>query len=282
MKKSFLFFSLIFAILIFLQSVFMPAVLTAQTGSGFRGQSINGATGLFSVPSGRIGWSESDKAGLDLGYRAVINYDAGASHIPAVTLSLFRFMEISAAFDTQPLVYNRNNNDLLLGIKFGIPAGDTSIALGANVQLLNLGGPGNYYAYQPYIAITYAGNFFSMNAETTIVFGKTLYSNGRENNSDIDFGMGFDVILFPDVFDDIVHLIIDFANFSYSDNAWPNQAGKNNPAAYRGILNAGLRIDLSAVSAFNKYKFLIDFIFNDLFDAGSRSFTAGAVFGLNL
>jgi len=282
MKKSFLFISLIFLILIFLQTIFMPSVLTAQAGSGFRGQSINGATGLFTVPSGRIGWSESGNAGLDFGYRAVINYDAGVSHIPAVTLSLFRFIELSAAFDTQPVVDTHKNNDLLLGIKFGIPAGGTSIALGANVQLLNLGGTYNYYAYQPYAAITFAGSFFSMNAETTIVLGKTLYSGGPEIDSNIDFGMGFDVLLFPDVFDQFVHLIIDFANFSYNDNSWPNNAHRHTPTVWRGILNAGLRIDLSAIKILNKYKFLIDMVFNDLFDAGSRSFTAGAVFGLNL
>jgi len=281
MKKSFLFASFVFFAILY-QSIYAPAVLSAQAGAGFRGQSINGSTGLFTVPSGRIGWIGPGKAGLDFGYRAVVNYDAGVTHVPAVTLSLFRFMELSAAFDIQPMVNKNINNDLLLGVKFGIPSEGTSIALGANVQLLNLGGAYNYYAYQPYIAITFAGNFFKMNAETTIVFGKTLYSGGPKIDSNIDFGMGFDVSLFPDVFDDFAHLIIDFANFSYSDNSWPNNAQHHTPAVLRGILNAGLRIDLSAIPVFSKQKFLIDLVFNDLFDAGSRSFVVGVVFGLNL
>ena len=116
-----------------------------------------------------------------------------------------------------------------------------------------------------------------MNAETTLVFGKTLYSGGPENNSNIDFGMGFDLILFPDVFKDILHWIIDFSNFSYSDNAWPNKMLIHSGAIHRGIINSGFRIDLTPV--FKKVKFNIDVVFNDLFDAGGRSFTIGGVFG---
>ncbi|MCL2179714.1 MAG: hypothetical protein FWB83_01170, partial [Treponema sp.] len=95
-----------------------------------------------------------------------------------------------------------------------------------------------------------------------------------------DFGMGFDIILFPDVFGNAVHWIIDFANFSYSDNAWTNNLTHGTGSAWhRGILNTGFRIDLSTIPGMNHFKVLLDLIFNDLFDAGSRSFTVGAVFG---
>jgi hypothetical protein len=254
--------------------------------SGFRGQSMNGSTGLFSIPSGRIGWDTSYFA-LDAGYRAVINNERGIAHIPAITASLFKWMEISAAFDFQPEVLRQTNNDLLLGLKFKIPTGSssgTSIAIGGNTQFINIGNNNfGYTAIQPYAAVTFAGKLFNMNAETTVVFGKTFFTGGHSNNSDIDFGMGFDLILFPDVFGNAVHWIIDFANFSYSDNSWPNSLYRNTSSAmHRGIMNTGFRIDLSVFSALSRYKFLVDFVFNDLFDAGYRSFTTGAVFGFQL
>ena len=268
------------------------ANVTAQTGSPLKGQSMNGSTGLYSIPSGRVGWEETSDFGLDLGYRAVINNDAGTAHIPAVTMSLFKLAEISATFDFQPAVNvnyadeDQKNDDLLLGVKFKFPTNNnnsknTAIALGGNIQIINITNNNySYNAYQPYLAITYNGTFFSMSAETTVVFGKTFYSGGPENNSDIDFGMGFDLILFPDVFKDAVHWIVDFANFSYSDNSWPNHLLQHTgPAWYRGILNSGFRIDLSGFPALGKYKFIVDFVFNDLFDAGGRSFTIGTVLG---
>ncbi|MDR3020459.1 MAG: hypothetical protein LBU66_06100 [Treponema sp.] len=283
MKKLIVFIALVSIILINIPSI------SAQTAGGrsVRGQSMNGATGLFSIPSGHIGWEDAGNVALDVGYRTIINNDAGTAHIPAITLSLLKWVELSAAFDIQPdhhyMGKDENNDDLLFGLKIRLPTANTAIALGGNLQLINIGSENvNYNAYQPYMAITYRGDFFKMPAETTLVFGKTFYSGLPKNNSNIDFGMGFDLILFPDVFGNIVHWIIDFANFSYSDNAWVNSwPYHSGPAWYRGALNTGIRIDLSAIPALNKFKFLIDMVFNDLFDDGGRSFTIGAVFGFS-
>ena len=288
MKKAFVFLCIVSFALIFVS--FASAQVNTNT-AGFRGQSISGATGLFGIPTGRVGWDKEKDFGLDFGYRAIINNNAGVAHIPAITMTLFKTIELSSAFDIQPDIrYNyhpdnkRENNDFLFGLKIKLPTTpSTAVALGGNVQMLNLSNNRyNYNAYQPYVAITYMGNFFKMPAETTIVFGKTFYSGGPSNNSNIDFGMGFDVILFPDVFRNTVHWIIDFANFAYSDNAWPNHSTHHSDAPHRGVMNTGFRLDLSTIPALNKYKFNIDFIFNDLFDAGHRSFTIGAVFGLEI
>jgi len=267
----------------------IPSALAQSTdAAGFRGQSMNGSTGLFSIPTGRVGWDRTKNFGIDFGYRTIINNDMGVAHIPALTMTLFKTVEISAAFDIQPDFNYRNNkenNDLLLGLKIKLPTTPTTpISIGFNYHPINIENEQhNYFAYQPYVAITYKGTFFAMPAETTVVFGKTFYSGGPENNSNIDFGMGFDIILFPDVFKNTVHWIIDFANFGYSDHAWPNNWGGSQTAAvWRGILNTGFRIDISSIPALNKFKFLIDFIFNDLFDSGYRSFTVGAVFGLEI
>jgi hypothetical protein len=167
--------------------------------------------------------------------------------------------------------------------------GNPAVAVGTNIQLINFSDKDSdaynpsdfvYTAFQFYIATSYAGTFFTMPAETTVVVGKTFYA-GIDNNSDIDFGMGFDLILLPNVFQRYIHWIIDFANFDYSDNSWPNELrqGSGSPW-YRGILNTGLRVDLSNIPALRRFKFVVDIVFNDLFDNKNRSFTIGTVFGI--
>ncbi|WP_461245996.1 hypothetical protein [Treponema sp. R6D11] len=287
MKKLISVICFLSILFVFVQSI---GAQDSQTAAGFRGQSMNGTTGLFSIPSGRLGWEKPNTFAMDFGYRAVINNDLGIAHIPALTMSLFGWVEISTAFDFQPKIKywdkSENNNDMLLNLKIRLPTNaSTAIAIGTNFQFINIDNEDDhdYNAYQPYIAITYPGNFFKMPAETTIVFGKTFYSNyPYNNNSNIDFGMGFDIILFPDALKNLLHWVIDFSNFGYSDNAWPNAGFYTTNSVWRGILNTGFRIDLSSIPELSKYKFLIDIIFNDLFDEGSRSFTTGIVFGFSV
>lgn len=285
MNKTIILFCLILFALMCSPFDYAQAAETA----GFRGQSINGSTGLFSIPTGRIGW-EGSVFGMDLGYRAIINNNDGTAHIPAITMSLFRFVELSAAFDFQPKIHahyeNHENNDLILGAKIKLPTNinnpnNPAVVIGGNFQFNNISNNHglDYNAYQPYFAITYSGRFFAMTSETTVVFGKTFYTDRSYNNSDIDFGMGFDLLLFPDVFGNVVHWIIDFANFNYSDNAWLNHGTRGSSSArYRGILNCGFRLDFS----FNKIKLLADIVFVDLFDHVGRSFYIGAVFGFSI
>jgi hypothetical protein len=271
-----------------------------------KGISLNGSTGLYSIPSGRVGWERASDLGVDFGYHAIINND-GAAHIPTLTASLFKWVEVSTAFDIQPDIdyYYSNdkhvseraaakNDDLLFGIKVQLPtnvknSGNPALAVGTNIHLVNLADDDSdahapkdfvYTAFQFYAAASYAGTFFTMPAETTVVVGKTVYA-GHDNNSDIDFGMGFDLVLLPDVFQRYLHWIIDFANFDYSDNSWPNHLAQGSgPPWYRGILNTGFRVDLANIPALNKFKFIVDIIFNDLFDDENRSFSVGAVFGM--
>jgi len=80
MKKS-----VVFTGIILCAMVFIPCI-SAQTG--VRGQSINGSTGLFSIPSGHIGWENEGNLAPDIGYRALINGNNGTAHIPALTISL--------------------------------------------------------------------------------------------------------------------------------------------------------------------------------------------------
>ena len=269
MKRNAVLFFIVFTAL-----VFIPFIGAESP----RGQSLNGSTGLYSIPSGRLGWEGENKAAFDFGYRAIINNDAGITHIPAITAVISEWVEISAAFDFQPDNDGYYCDDLLLGLKVKMPtAKTTAIAVGVNVNILNISDSIRYNSYQPYVAITYPGTIFNMSAETTIVFGKTFYSDGPENNSNIDFGMGFALNLFPDVLGNIVHWVIDFANFGYSDDPWTEGSAIN-----RGVLNTGFRFNLSDIPALSQFKLLIDLAFNDLFDAGYRSFTIGAVMGFSV
>jgi len=259
--------------------IFIVALLITVLGAAglaaqsLKGMSLNGSTGLYSIPTARIGWEQSSDFGLDLGYHAIIT-GGNVANIPKAAVSLFKWVELSAAFDIQPDGYlnSGNTNDFIGGAKIQFPLKKTALALGGNYQALNMGNQFSYYnAGQVYIAVTYSGSFFDMPAETTIVLGKTFKENN--NNWDIDYGMGFDMLLFPKFFDRFIHWVTDFANFSYSLEAF----GAN--AVYRGVLNTGLRIDLGAIPALSKFKFVIDIMMADAFD-NNRAFSTGVVFGI--
>jgi len=252
--------------------------LPAQSRTGM---SLSGATGLYSIPSGRIGWERSGpgRIGLDFGYHTIIA-ENNATHIPKFALSFFNMVELSAAFDFQPenhrslLAHPNNGSDFISGLKVQLPLTRTALALGGNYQLLNMGrGSSQISAWQLYVAATYAGHFFDMPAETTVVIGKTFIEGRR--NSNIDFGMGFDLLLLPRVFDNLVHWITDFANFSYSADAFRANAW------YRGVLNTGVRLNLSTIPAFSRFRFVADIMMVDAFDQ-NRAFSIGMTFGVPL
>ncbi|MDR1058163.1 MAG: hypothetical protein LBL43_01320 [Treponema sp.] len=254
--------------------------LWAQVPS-LKGMSINGTTGLWTIPSARIPWERSSNLGLDLGVHTVIR--SGVSVIPKFALSLFKWVELTGAFDIQP---GTRQSDMILGAKVQIPLQKVALAFGGNYQLHNIGS--NYssstsdFRYhqktnathnsgQFYGAITYAGHFFNMPAETTVVVGKTFIEHNID--SSIDYGMGFDLVIFPKQLNNLIHWITEYSNFSYSTepfraNSWD-----------RGVFNTGFRIDLSRIKGLGKFKFALDVLLVDGFDA-NRSFSAGLVFGL--
>jgi hypothetical protein len=244
---------------------FVTPILNAQT---LKGMSLNGSTGLVSIPTARVSWDAS-YLGLDLGYHTIIKKDI--AHIPAIGISFLKMVEISGAFDIQP---GSNESGFILGGKIQFPIENTALALGGNFQLLNMWNSSlDRMAGQIYLAVTYSGHFFNWPAETTVVLGKTFIKNHPDTN--IDFGMGFDMILFPSVLKNYVHWIMDFANFSYS--AEPTSADHR----VRGVLNTGFRIDLSAVPVFSKINFVVDVLMTDAFDS-NRAFSIGLVLGVPL
>ncbi|MGC9313166.1 MAG: hypothetical protein ACP5IA_10780 [Sediminispirochaetaceae bacterium] len=253
-------------VLVLLLVLIVTVGVSAQT---LKGMSLNGATGLISIPSGRIGWEHSADFGFDLGYHAIIDDDQTA-HIPKVSGSLFKTLELGFAYDSQA---DSDNADMLFSGKFQLPIEKASaIAVGGNIQQLEQGGTSTNIT-QIYLAATYPGDFFTMPAETTFVIGKSFGDNAVDEN--IDFGMGFDLMLLPDVFQGYVHWINDFANFSYSNQAIGAIAGS------RGVFNTGMRIDLGSAEMFRGFKFVIDAILTDALDA-NRAFALGLTFGASL
>jgi len=242
-------------------SIIAPAV-SAQS---LKGMSLNGATGLIGIPSGRIGWERTADLGFDLGYHAILD-EGENTHIPKASVSLFKVGEISFAYDSQG---DSDESDMIIGGKVQLPTERTAVAIGANFQMIQFAGQDENYQ-QIYVAATYPGEFFNMPAETTFALGKTFGDNAPDEN--IDFGMGFDLLLFPDVFEGYVHWINDFANFSYSVDPYAANAFN------RGAFNTGIRIDLAANPNLSRYKFVIDAMVTDALD-DERAFGLGLAFG---
>jgi hypothetical protein len=241
-------------------------IVPALGAQSLKGMSLNGQTGLIGIPSGRIGWERTAELGFDLGYHAILD-DVETAHIPKGSVSLFRVAEVSFAYDTNR---GEDNEDFIIGGKIQLPTDRTAVAIGGTFQSLQQNG-NTETGQQLYVAATYPGDFFSMPAETTFAVGKTFGDVGPGDEA-IDFGMGFDLLLFPDIFQGYIHWINDFANFSYSWNA----VGAN--AAARGAFNTGIRIDLAANPNLSRYKFVIDAMLTDALD-DNRTMALGLAFG---
>jgi hypothetical protein len=246
----------------------LTAVLSAVSLYSLDGMTLNGATGLYTIPTARIAWDQQADLGVDLGTTFDFH---NKNPIAKIGFSLFKWVELTTAFDIQQ--DPKNNFDTIIGLKVRIPT-PLALAFGGNVQLINQERFGEdplfYPAGQLYAAATYDGQIFSMPSETTIAFGYTFQ---KDLNSNIDYGMGFNITLFPDVLSGILHWLVDFSNFSYSVDP------RGVDAAYRGALNTGVRVDVGSVTGLSQLKLMVDIIASDIFDGGNRSFLLGIAAG---
>jgi hypothetical protein len=266
----------------FLAGVLIFTAISAGFVSAQEGMTFNGAAGLYSVPTGLIGWERETNLGIDMGLAYNVNKK---NPMTKIGVSIFKWVEITGAVDFQPDTSffgkekKGNNFDYIMGLKLQLPITKTAIALGGNLQFLHpVYGPWDSggdvelrHAGQIYASATYSGSFLGMPTDTTAALGYTFLEG--HSHSNIDFGMGFDMALFPNVFQQYLHWLIDFSNFSYSSDPLGIDT------AYRGSLNTGLRIDIGAAPALKKIKFMVDVIATDILDDGNRSFVVGLVFG---
>ncbi|MDR2181950.1 MAG: hypothetical protein LBN92_04635, partial [Treponema sp.] len=88
----------------------------------------------------------------------------------------------------------------------------------------------------------------------------------------------FDLVILPQYLNNFLHGLIDYANYSYSADPWG--AG----ARYRGVLNLGVRADLSRIPALDRFTFAVDIFVADAFDSNKngqgRSLGTGVTFGM--
>lgn len=255
-------------VIIFFLITFLCTPLFSQS---LKGLSLGGTTGLITTPTGRIGWEQSSDLGLDLGYHFSTDRGFGEDeNLINVAVSMFKKLEAGLTFDSQ---IGDNTSDLLLFGKFQIfNDGQSGMAVGANLQLLDFTSDINRTFSQIYLASTYSGDFMEVPASTTIVFGKTFDIEAGLNDQ-IDFSMGFDLALFPQVFNGYVRWISEFANYSYSADSRITNANA------RGAFNTGIRIDILGGSA---YKLVLDATLMDVFDEGIDIFAIGGSFGFSL
>ncbi|MDR2110890.1 MAG: hypothetical protein LBP32_06240 [Spirochaetaceae bacterium] len=268
------------------------AAAPALTAESLKTMNLGGATGLYTIPSGQVSWQEKS-LGLNAGsqFTGCDRYGKfKAAHNIGVNLGFLKWLEAGAAIDFQPDYWTAdsgNNNDLLLGAKIQLPLKNTSypaVAIGGNIQFLNMGGENVSYQNeygstgQVYAAITYTAAFFGAPVETTAVLGKTFVMDTTarigKSNSNIDFGMGLDVTLFPKVLQDYVHWTAEYANFSYSHDPLGTDPW------WRGEMTTGIRLDLSQIPALNKFTFTLDIMGTDVLDHKERGFSLGLVFGV--
>jgi len=239
-------------------------MLTSESfARSFRSPSFGGATGLIATPTAYTGWTNAN-IGVDASYHYIA--DGDGYHIPKVNVQFLNVVEAGFAYDVQP---NDDNNDFLIHAKFNfLKRNSSALAVGGNVQLLKVNDQ-SFQDFQLYLAATYSGSFFSMPAETTLVFGKTFGDD--RNDSNIDFSMGFDLLLFPALFKGYAHWINDFSNYSYSMNAGGANSG------LRGCFNTGIRLSVLKDS---RFKLNFDIIMTDALDT-NRNFAIGLGGGMS-
>lgn len=254
-----------------MKKILILLIAFTVTSSGFifgvapmRSMTLGGATGLIVTPTARTGWETGD-FGFNTGYHYVS--DRNGTHLPKLGFYLFDKWELGGTFDTQ----EENSSDVLFHTKFRFypwsksSGGGSSLAIGANYQSIE---PWDNDAFQTYMAVTYGGSMFGMASETSFAVGKTFVTQGNQN-SNIDFGMGFSVAFFPRIFKNYVNWVTDFGNFGYSADAYGAEAG-------RGVFNTGFRI--APINRGNIH-LKLDVLMLDLLD-DNRSFGGGIVFGM--
>jgi hypothetical protein len=249
--------------MIFALCVLVVFCISAQNRN-FNAMSLNGITGLYVVPTARLG-IEDAKLGFNSGYH--MNFVNGKlEDLFQFNMGFNNLFEVAATYVGQA---GDKDDDLLIGAKIRLPVSGSAIALGGNVAYNNFGASGKHFGGQFYGVVTYQAELFGSQADTTFLIGKTFHE-GETINSDIDFGMGFDLVVLPKYLDRFVHWIVDFSNYGEIARISPN----------RGSVNTGIRIDMSQIPALQKFNFAIDAYLTDAFDAYERSFGIGATFGM--
>jgi hypothetical protein len=243
-------------ILVFTASVSAAPDLTfdrMRSGSAVGSASLSGASGYIVLPSAEPSTVSQD-AVLGTGY-SFIAAGQGIAHVPYMKVSFAEDFELYTSFDFSPAGF-----DMQVGGMWRFDhRGGNSMAVGANGQLLDAGSSLRY-ALQFYYVSTFSSSFIDWPAKATLLAGYTIDGSP---STDIDFGLGFAVPFFADVFNDKAVFLIDFGNVSYSDSP---SAGD---AEDRGLINFGLR--MLPITLGKSVLFSLDLRALDLLDESGRA-----------
>ncbi len=244
--------------------ILMKMMAWESRSDGVTGMTLNGSTGLFIVPDAQIGWDRAD-IGLNSGYGFVWSGDL--DHLPRFSINLFRKIEVFGLLHLD----SKEVKNGVLGAKFQFfEEQGASLAMGGDFEITNTS---LYTGYNSkiYASVTYSGDFFNMPATTTLAFGWQFLSLGAFS-SQLIYGMGFTIGLFPNILHNYLVWVTDFSNFSYAVH------GSEVDAGVRGALNTGLRIHPVKKGIFN---LVIDIIGTDLLDP-TRGLTVSLSAGIGL
>jgi hypothetical protein len=257
MKKAFLLAMLVIAVV-------FPASVMAQSGKSADGLCTNGLTGIIVTPTAMIGWDKSDIA-VDGHYSLFLD---PTTHVPTVNVSLFQVAQVAAGLE----IDENEINNFFINAKFrAYESGGAAIAFGANAEWLLLDNVDDDFSSSIFVIATYSGEFFKMPAVTSLLFGWQFWEAFHDEvRTDFNFSMGFEMGLFPKVFQDYVYWITDFSNYSY---VYAPASGIN--AGHRGSLCSGVRVDIIKKG---NMKLQVDLIGTDLLDE-DRGFGASIRFG---
>ncbi len=243
-------------IIICVTSLF-PIIASATTGSA----TLSGTSGYVVIPSA-IPIASSKKTSFSTGYNAMFSADNKFSHIPYIQMGFAENIEAALALDIGL------TTDILLQAKWRfIEKNTTHFAFIINGQALDVSDSARYFAAQTGFAATFDSAIMDFDSKTTIYLG---YTFDKTLNSDIDFGMAFETPLWKNETNEILNIVMDFGNVSYSVNP---SGGK---AQDRGSLNFGLR--LLPIEFIKNAYILADLRLLDLFDHSGRAISAGVSF----
>ncbi len=235
----------------------VPLVASATTGS----TTLSGSTGYVVIPSA-IPVESNNSPSFSTGYNAMFSAINKFSHIPYIQMGFARNFEAALAFDIGL------TTDIILQAKWRfIEKNNTNFAFIINGQGVDFIKDSRKFAAQTGFSATFNSSIMNFESVTTVFLGYTFY---QTLNSDIDFGMAFETPLWRSGNKEIMTLVMDFGNVSYSVNPSGGDADD------RGSLNFGLR--LLPVEFIKNAYIMGDIRLLDLFDHKGRAISAGVTF----
>ncbi len=232
----------------------LTPLMAAATGGN---TTMNGTTGSIVVPSA-VPVQTPENPAVTTGYSVLYSTDDGFAHIPFLQIAFLDDFEAAFAADIG------NDVDLILQGKWRFLTSEaTDFAVILNGQALGVGSSLTW-AGQAGFTGTFNSRLLDYPTLTSVYLGYTFEDPLTSN---IDFAMSFETPIFADDLGEMLSLVIDFGNVSYSTDPSAGDADD------RGLLNFGLR--LLPIEFFKDTYVMADLRILDIFDDSGRAASLG-------